>query len=325
MAGRASQTSITTRRPRASRLNWSLLLALAVGWGGAAPLCGAEIAIVRSSDAEPYAQAEGAIREKLAESKHAIRTMNTKEIADKGLAATLGNADVVVAVGTSAARLLQKQLPEKAHLIYCMVSNPEEVGLLQGRLCWGVTTDIAIKDELNLISQTVPQARTIGVLYRADAPGKAMLEELKNAIPATTHIEAIAVGDHPSVAAAIDALMQKKIDMVWTSADQKLYDTASVRTLLLAALRNKIPVWGFSPAFVRAGALIGVGVDPKAQGVQAAGIVLAVLADPKSFKDRAQHAAEYQVAVNLVVAKQLDIDIPEEIIRRATFVFRAEK
>ena len=35
-------------------------------------------------------------------------------------------------------------------------------------------------------------------------------------------------------------------------------------------LRTNVPVFGFSPAFVRAGALVGVGVDPAAQGQQAA-------------------------------------------------------
>jgi len=32
-------------------------------------------------------------------------------------------------------------------------------------------------------------------------------------------------------------------------------------------------VWGFSPAFVRAGALIGVGVDPAAQATQVVDLI----------------------------------------------------
>ena len=47
------------------------------------------------------------------------------------------------------------------------------------------------------------------------------------------------------------------------------------RSLLARIL--KIPVWGFSTAFVRAGALIGVGVEPRSQGTQAADVLIKLL------------------------------------------------
>ena len=41
-------------------------------------------------------------------------------------------------------------------------------------------------------------------------------------------------------------------------ADAAAYDAATVRSLLLASIRRKTPVFGYSPALVRAGALLGV-------------------------------------------------------------------
>jgi putative tryptophan/tyrosine transport system substrate-binding protein len=315
------ETNRSTPGVRApGRWSWLLVLALLMGWQTAA----AEIVVVRSSDAAPYKDADAAVRDGLAGLKEPIRSVLVKDVADKGID-TLGGADGVIAIGTPAAHWLHDQLPAKIRLVYCMVNNPQDAGLLQGRPVWGVTTDVAVADQLSLISEALPQARTIGMLYRSDTEdGRAELKSLEGAVPHDWHVEAVAVNESPSVAEAIDSLTQKNVDVIWTTADQRVYDAASVRSLLLAGLRKKIPVWGFSTSFVRAGALLGVGVEPRAQGSQAAGILTKEIDDPKRIEFRAESPREFQIAVNLIVAQQLGIDVPDSLSRRAAFVFRPE-
>ncbi len=284
-----------------------------------------EVVIVRTSDAEPYTQAEAAVRQRLGELHHTCRTVLAKTVSETGIDATIGKCDAVLAIGTPAARWLHQQLPATARLIYCMVADPAEAGLSQGADCWGVTTNVAVADELRLVAEALPRARTLGTLYRSDvAESRDDLKTLRDALPEGWKVEAVAVNDFPSVAAAIDSLTQKNPDLIWTTGDQRLYDTACVRALLLGALRNKIPVWGFSSAFVRAGALIGVAVEPRAQGAQAADIADAVLTDVKQIKQKAQPPRQFQTAVNLIVARQIGVEIPDSLLRRAAFVFRPE-
>jgi ABC-type uncharacterized transport system substrate-binding protein len=133
------------------------------------------------------------------------------------------------------------------------------------------------------------------------------------------------VNDYPTVAAAIEALMQRPIDIAWTTADQKLYDTACVRSLLLSGVRSKIPVWGYSLPLVRAGALLGVGVEPAAQGRQAADLVIKTMKDPGGFKMQSIGPDRFQIGVNLIVAEQIGVDIPDSVSHRATFLFKPEK
>jgi ABC-type uncharacterized transport system substrate-binding protein len=83
-------------------------------------------------------------------------------------------------------------------------------------------------------------------------------------------------------------------------------------------------VWGFSLPFVRAGALIGVSVEARAQGTQAAEILGKLLDDPAALKDRAQSPRDFQIALNLISAQQLSVELPDELCRRAAFVFRPE-
>jgi putative ABC transport system substrate-binding protein len=303
-----------------------LIVAFLIVCGMASSARGAgEVLIVKSSDAEPYQQAEAAVRDELTRQHYSIRASSLNEITQSGAAAAAKHAVAVLAVGTPAAKFLHVQLPPAIPLTYCMVSSPQESGLSQGRESCGVTTDVPLAEQMKIISEALPQARAIGFLYRGDnAEGKMLAQEMRKAAPAGWRVEPIAVNEFSSVAAAITALTQKKPDIIWTAADSRLYDTAAVRALLLSALRSKIPVWGFSPAFVRAGGLVGIGVDPKAQGKQAAALLVNLLEQPSNVGQRVQGAREYQIAVNLIVARQLGVQVPEELSRKAAFVFRGE-
>lgn len=286
---------------------------------------GAHVVIVKASEADPYTQAETAIKARLVEQHHEARSVLLKEVAEKGIGAALGQADIVVGIGTPAARWLHKQLPANVRLVYCMVGNVDEAGLSQAPEAWGTTTEVALAEQVKLIGEALPQARTIGMLYRSDIPEcRRTLDVMKASVPADWRIEAVAVNEYPSIAAAIDALTQKRVDLIWTTADQKVYDTNAVRALLLAGLRSKVPIWGFSPAFVRAGALLGVGVEPRAQGSQAADIALKAIAGRAGAAEKAQPPREFQIAVNLIVAGKIGVEIPESLSRRATYVFRPE-
>jgi len=303
---------------------WILAVAalLAISWPHAAL---ADIVIVRSSDAAPYKDAETALHDKLASRGEPIRSMLVKELADGGIAGKFKPSDSVVAIGTPAARLLQAQLPADIRLVYCMVNNPSDAGLLQGRASFGVTTDVAIGDQMKLMAEVLPHAHVLGMLYRSDtAAGKELVKQVGAALPPDWRLEAVAANDAPTIGAAIQTLTGKQVDAIWTSADATLYDAASIRTLLLAGIRKKIPVWGFSPQFVRAGALIGVGVEPRAQGAQAAEILIKLVDDPASVKNRAESPHEFQIALNLIVAQQIAVEVPDELCRRAAFVFRPE-
>jgi ABC-type uncharacterized transport system substrate-binding protein len=286
---------------------------------------GATVVVIRSSDAEPYVEAEKALHDRLVAKNYVVRSVSIKEASTPGVDTHIGRPDVVVAIGTPSARWVHKQLPADIRFVYCMVSNAADAGLLQGRSSIGVTTDVDISQQISLIAEALPRARSVGLLYRSNAPESvSSLQMLEEAVPGNWTVQAVAVNDFPSVADAIDSLTQKNVDVIWTTPDQKLYDTPSVRTLLLAAVRAKIPVWGFSPAFVRAGALIGVGVEPAAEGNQAADLVIKAINNPKTIKREADSPQEFQIAVNLMVAEQIGLEIPESLTKRAAFVFKPE-
>ena len=300
----------------------TLIASLAVLLSAAAQAVGTDIVIVRTSDDEPFKQAEAALRKQLEDQHYTVKSMLAREASDKGIEASIGKPDMVVAIGTAAARWLHKQLPAEVKLSYCMVSHAADATLLQGHTCAGVTTDVPIADQLKLAADVLPNARTVGLMYRSDtAEGKAALSDLQNAMPSGWRLEAVDVNAYPAVADAIDAMMQKQVDIVWTTVDPKLWNNSSVRSLLTSAVRKKVPVWGFSPPLVRAGALVGVGIDPAAQGRQSADLVIRTIGKPSDFKTAAAAPSAVPIAINTTVAEQIGVEIPETVSHRATFIY----
>jgi ABC-type uncharacterized transport system substrate-binding protein len=315
------------QRPRPTP--WVLGVCWLLGLAGSASA--REALIVLSSDAAPYRQAQAALQENLGRGGCATPCVLLKSLTGSGGGeAGYKDAAVVIAVGTEAAAWLHGRLPGSIPLVYCLVADPEGAGLTSGAAVAGISAAVPVQKQVDLMAQALPDARTIGVLYdAADGRDRRLIGELRQALPEGWQVKAVDVGKSKGVAAAIDEMFGQGVDVVWTFADAELYSTATVRSLLLAGLHHKVPVFGFSPQFVRAGALLGVAVSPAAQGEQAAALALKQLHDfAASQPTSAVHEPEpprYQVAVNLIVREALAVDLPAALLEQCSIVFRKEE
>lgn len=290
-------------------------------------LVGGEVVIVTAGKDKPYEQARDASRGRLQSAGFSCTTLRLdevdeaqlKEIRKRGPAAFL-------AIGSDAASYLHQRLDGTVPLCFCMVGDPESAGLTKGTAAIGVTTEVALKTQFELVRQAMPKAGAVGLLYRsATAKGRTQLTEIKAALPAGWRLEAVAVEEHGSLSEAIDALLRKKVDLVWTRPDATLYNAPGVRALLLGALRQGVPVYGFSRPFVRAGALLGIGVEPETQGEQVAEVLQKLLREPDVARQTTVHSPRGNVIVNQIVAERLSIKLPSAVVDQAAEVIGAEQ
>jgi len=284
------------------------------------------ILVVLSSDAGPYVRASEAVVAQLTDWGHSVQAVAVEDIADD-FRTQADSADVIVAIGTHAANWLNERIQPTDRLIYCMVAGASRLGL-DGANVWGVTTDVPFDAQFALIGRALPNARVIGVFFASENDtSRQHLADAQAALPKGWQILTVDVGQYESRADAINALLAKKIDIVWTCPDSAVYNGETVHFLLLSALKSNIPVFGFSESFVRIGALLGVGIDPSVQGCQAADLTDRVLqAVASGSTDTANIPAEtvYKIAVNLIVAQRIGVTLPEEVVSSAETVFRPE-
>jgi len=60
--------------------------------------------------------------------------------------------------------------------------------------------------------------------------------------------------------------LSNEADLIWCQPDSMLYNAATIKPLVLASLRHRLPIIGFSAAFVTAGAAVGIYPDFRATG-----------------------------------------------------------
>jgi putative ABC transport system substrate-binding protein len=72
--------------------------------------------------------------------------------------------------------------------------------------------------------------------------------------------------------------LRERVDFIWCLPDSDLYNSATVKPLVIASLTNRLPIIGFSESFVQAGAVLGVYPDFEGAGRQTGELVKRYLA-----------------------------------------------
>jgi putative ABC transport system substrate-binding protein len=298
----------------------ALVLALLSLVGTGACASAAEVLVILSEDKSPYRVALDGLAKVLADAGHHATERLLDAVTDE---ADLARYAALVSIGSKASAYLHDHHPAHVPMAFCMVSDPIAAGLTTPPPFTGVATEVPLKTQIALIAEALPNARTLGMLYRGDQDhSREQVTRLRSLLPSDWRLEAIEIDQFSSVAESIDNLFAKPIDVVWTSPDSSIFTEATVRTLLLNALRKRVPVFGFSPAFVRAGGLLGIGINPLSQGAQSATIVLQQLASQSDPVGELVPPA-FEIEINLIVAHKLSIELPAELVSRATHVYQA--
>ncbi|MBU1137523.1 MAG: hypothetical protein KKA76_00955, partial [Proteobacteria bacterium] len=175
-----------------------------------------------SSDAGPYREAAEALESALAEQNVATRLITLEAIIQREPSLSLEKkTEVWVAIGSRAADYLNFSLPDSVSLVYCMVADPEKIGLKSGRKkVVGVSVTTSVNEQFAIIRQAMPNLLSIGMLYRtSSAKSVQTLDEVLKHLPSSWQLEAVDVDAAGSMAVAIQKLVRKKVGMIWTMAD----------------------------------------------------------------------------------------------------------
>jgi ABC-type uncharacterized transport system substrate-binding protein len=103
--------------------------------------------------------------------------------------------------------------------------------------------------------------------------------------------------------------LKSKADFVVLFPDSSLYNSTTVRPLILASLESRLPLVGFSSSFVRAGAALGIYPDFRDVGSQTADVVQKLFSGKASPADESPR--KLQVAVNQRVLRLLGLNYNE--------------
>lgn len=295
------------RALRRSLLLSSMLLALALA--GAARAGEPMVGIVSSERSPAYQEAADAAASEIAravESRHEVPQLALAELASyRGPAPRL-----YIALGTEAcAALARSAAPPPVLCALLPRASFERLLRESGRRMGATFTALYLNQplgrQLDLMRLALPQARRVGVLWGPDSQFNAA--SLESAAQARgLQVVGATVKPDELVFNGLKKILDDA-DLLLAIADPHVYNSNSIQNILLASFRAQVPMLAFSPAYVRAGALMAVYSTPAQIGQQAGALARAALQG--QALGAPQYPLQFQISVNEHVARSLGLKL----------------
>lgn len=220
--------------------------------------------------------------------------------------------DVVVAVGLRAALFARNQLP-RTPVVYCAVQNPERHHL-DGAWITGVTSEVPPEVELRSLKSAAPDVRRVAIFFGRESGASRVRSMRRAATSAGLELIEVPLEDLSELADRAREVVYRA-DALWLPADPMVAAPEPFRFLLKLSLEQRKPLFAFSDALVRAGALAAVVPDYARAGALAAGAVRRIQAGERAGDIPPSTVQHTRLVINGATAKALGRELPVAVRR----------
>lgn len=268
----------------------------------AAPAGAAEVLLLLSARVGAYAEAGAAFEAELAHASPGTQ-VTLAEVADSP---DLTRYRAVAAIGSAASQYLAtlESGPPAVHALIPSASYRALPAALQ-RTGSAVFIDQPVERQIALLRAALPDWRRLALLY-GDATRSLAIELTRAAQKRGMTVASSAVADRAELYSAVQSVLSEPAILL-ALPDPEVFNSYTVQNILLSAYREKSPVVGFSPAYVRAGALLALHSPAAGVGHQAAQMLAVALAG--GALPAPQYPRSFEVSVNARVARSLNISV----------------
>lgn len=222
--------------------------------------------------------------------------------------AALAGASLIVTIGGQAAHTtvaLETETPV-LHVLLSRITL-DALGHRPGGAPWSaIVLDQPAERQIALIRLALPKHERIATI--AGPETRALASALAAAATRSgLDARSAEAADIPALYPALRTVLEQPAVLVITP-DGQVFNSQTVHHVLLTAFRLHAPVLGFSAAYVRAGAVLGLYTTPAQAGTEAAAVVRQVLTG-QALPPPIHHAL-FEVGVNPTVARALGLALP---------------
>ncbi|HLT85801.1 MAG TPA: ABC transporter substrate-binding protein [Phototrophicaceae bacterium] len=233
-----------------------------------------------------------------------------------------GGHDLILAIATPTAQATAQAITD-VPIVITAVTEPEEAGLVDSWDAPGAnvtgTSDLnPVADQLELLTEIVPDAETVGIVYSSGEVNSEIQVELAQEAAAELGItiEVATVTNSGEVQQAADSL---DVDAFYVPTDNTV--VSALESLLQVAESKSLPVIAAEGDTVDRGAIATYGIDYEQLGYQTGEMAVRILqdgADPAEMPIEQQ--SEFLLIVNPAAAERMGVEIPAEVLDRADTV-----
>jgi putative ABC transport system substrate-binding protein len=238
--------------------------------------------------------------------------------------------NMIYAVGTQAALSAANETKD-IPIVISAVTNPEGSDLVEsndkpGNNVTGASDLTPVKEQIALLQEILPDAKTIGLLYcNAESNSEYQISIAEEACK-DAGLETIkaTVTDSNQIQQVIESLAGK-VDAIYVPTDNLLAD--SMVTVAQSAINIGVPVICGEEGMVENGGLATYGINYYELGKLAGKMAVSILSGESKPEDMAiEYLPEDSCAlvVNTKTAESLGLDIPQSVLDRAEIVGEEE-
>jgi putative ABC transport system substrate-binding protein len=220
---------------------------------------------------------------------------------------------VVVIAGVEAAKKIPPSEFEGVRVIYTMLPLSSYHWLRENHMLAQDHTVVLIDQPayrfIHLARVVFPDIESLGYLY-GDASAEYVPQLAKAATGHKIDFHAIALNRDRRLTSMLREAYSTN-DVVLVLPDPYLFNRRVLQGLLLASLRAKKPLIGYSESYINAGALLALYSTPEQLGRQSAEVAVCYLQDCPDDTVVVRYARYFSVGVNKVIARQMRISLPD--------------
>jgi putative ABC transport system substrate-binding protein len=274
------------------------------------------VSVVSSDKTAAFTQATDSLLRELLRSgvpRADIHVMSTAEFLEGGPHMVEGR--LIITLGADALRQVTSRSPRPAVLAGLIPRLSferllQDAGKRNAANVAALYLDQPFGRQLDLLRLALPGVRRVGVLW---GPESVSQQPLLLAAAQARGLE-LSEGQHGEGQSLISALRSAlaDADVLLAVADGLVYNPASVSNILLTSYRAKTPVMAFSPAYVKAGALLSVHSTAAQAGAQLAAMAQQLL--QSNTLPASRYPAEFSISANEYVARSLGLSVDEDAL-----------
>lgn len=270
-----------------------------------------KVLVVLSDNSAPYQSFANALNKSLPD------LVQTTVLEDPDqLSLDLPPVDLIVAVGTHASELVTSQdgIPVLAVMIpqtgyenlVARISTKKST-----RAISAIYLDQPWVRRIDFLHAALPDKRKVGLLHSPDSRID-ILRLRQNIAQRGGSLIDQAVATLNELFPKLENVLASS-DVIFAIPDNLIYNTSSIRNILLTSYRHGIPLIGLSQAYVNAGALCAIFSTPQQMAEQTSAAVVAFARTGELSEP--QYSSMFTIAVNQQVARSLGIEVasPEAI------------
>jgi putative ABC transport system substrate-binding protein len=230
--------------------------------------------------------------------------------------------DLVLAIATPAAQASAQAITD-IPVLFTAVTDPVEAGIVAdwdapGANITGVSDLNPVKEQLQLMMDIVPDAKTVGVVYSSGEVNSAVQVEIAQAEAKSLgfEIKETTISNPSELAQAVNSLGD--VDAIWVPGDNGV--TSAIEVVVQYSEANQIPLFAADAGQVEGGAIATYGLDYYQLGYQTGEMAVKVLTEGADVSIMAVQMPEAEtppLTINLGAAERMGVTIPQELIDSA--------